>query len=105
MNSGNSLINCFELYLFGSSKKNNSRFFFCIFFKTVSDSYQEYSPALTTNYTYELAKIFNPFYDVCPVLKEENVAIRNFRLSLTVTVARTIKSAFAMLGIDVPERM
>ncbi|MDQ3111239.1 MAG: arginine--tRNA ligase [Bacteroidota bacterium] len=71
----------------------------------VDNAAKEYSPALVANYTYELAKTFNQFYDVCPVLKEENSAVRNFRLSLTHTVARTIKSAFAMLGIEVPERM
>ncbi len=71
----------------------------------VSDAAKEYSPALIANYTYELAKTFNQFYDVCPVLKEENIAVRNFRLALTHTVARTIKSAFLMLGIEVPERM
>jgi arginyl-tRNA synthetase len=71
----------------------------------VADAAKEYSPALVANYTYELAKTFNQFYDVCPVLKEENEALKNFRLTLTHTVARTIKSAFAMLGIEVPERM
>ncbi len=71
----------------------------------VADAAKEYSPALIANYTYELAKTFNQFYDVCPVLKEENIAVRNFRLALTHTVARTIKSAFLMLGIEVPERM
>ncbi len=73
--------------------------------KAVSEAAKEYSPALVANYTYELSKTFNQFYDVCPVLKEENISLRNFRLSLVVTVARTIKSAFAMLGIEVPERM
>jgi arginyl-tRNA synthetase len=71
----------------------------------VAGAAKEYSPALVANYTYELAKTFNQFYDVCPVLKEENEALKNFRLTLTHTVARTIKSAFAMLGIEVPERM
>lgn len=71
----------------------------------VIDAAKEYSPALIANYTYELAKTFNQFYDVCPVLKEENAAVRNFRLALTVAVARTIQSAFSMLGIEVPERM
>ncbi|MEO5642564.1 MAG: arginine--tRNA ligase [Bacteroidia bacterium] len=71
----------------------------------VLDAAKELSPALIANYTYELAKTFNQFYDACPVLKEENVSVRNFRLALTHTVARTIKSAFALLGIEVPERM
>jgi arginyl-tRNA synthetase len=75
------------------------------FSAAVENAAAEYSPALVANYTYELAKTFNQFYDVCPVLKEENSSVRNFRLALTHTVARTIKSAFLMLGIEVPERM
>lgn len=73
--------------------------------KAVADAAKDYSPALIANYTYDLAKTFNQFYDVCPVLKEENSSLRNFRLALSVSVARTIKSAFMMLGIEVPERM
>ncbi len=71
----------------------------------IADAAKEYSPALVANYVYDLAKTFNQFYDVCPVLKEENVALRNFRLALSLSVARTIKSAMKMLGIDVPEKM
>lgn len=71
----------------------------------ITEAANTYSPASLANYTYELAKLFNQFYDVCSVLKEENVAIKNFRLALSYSVARTIKSAFLMLGIDVPERM
>ncbi len=73
--------------------------------KSIADAAKELSPALIANFTYELAKTFNQFYDVCPVLKEENGALRDFRLALSISVARTIKSAFNMLGIDVPERM
>jgi arginyl-tRNA synthetase len=76
-----------------------------IFPAEVADAAKDYSPALIANYVYDLAKTFNQFYDVCPVLKEENVAIRNFRLALCVSVARTIKSAMKMLGIEVPEKM
>jgi arginyl-tRNA synthetase len=71
----------------------------------VVDAAKDYSPALVANYVYDLAKTFNQFYDVCPVLKEENEAVKNFRLALSVSVARTIKSAMGMLGIGVPEKM
>ena len=63
------------------------------------------SPALVANYTYDLAKTFNQFYDVCPVLKEEDETLRHFRLALSVTIARTIKTGMSLLGIEVPERM
>lgn len=71
----------------------------------VSNAAKEYSPAVVANYTYELAKTFNQFYDVCPVLKEENAEVKKFRLALTDVVGRTIRSAFSLLGIEVPERM
>ena len=64
-----------------------------------------YSPAVIANYGYELAKTFNQFYDVCDVLKEEDADLKNFRIALCVTVARTIKSAMKLLGIEVPEKM
>ena len=71
----------------------------------VNDAAKEYSPALIANFAYDLAKTFNQFYDVCPVLKEENEAVKNFRLALSLTVAGTIKSAMQLLGIEVPEKM
>lgn len=71
----------------------------------VDEAAANYSPALIANYAYEVAKNFNQFYDACPVLKEENETLRNFRLALSYSVARTIKSAMGLLGIEMPERM
>lgn len=71
----------------------------------VDEAAVNYSPALVANYAYEVAKTFNQFYDACPVLKEENETLRNFRLALSYSVARTIKSAMGLLGIEMPERM
>ncbi|NVN96039.1 MAG: arginine--tRNA ligase [Bacteroidetes bacterium] len=63
------------------------------------------SPALIANYAFELAKEYNGFYQEITILKEENDDLRNFRLSLSVFTANTIKSAMGLLGIEVPERM
>jgi len=63
------------------------------------------SPALIANYAFELAKEYNGFYQEITILKEENDYLRNFRLSLSVFTANTIKSAMGLLGIEVPERM
>jgi arginyl-tRNA synthetase len=54
---------------------------------------------------YDLAKTYNQFYDACPVMKAETDALKNFRLTLSATVARTIREALSLLGIDVPEKM
>ena len=64
-----------------------------------------YSPALLANYAYDLAKEFNQFYHDFSILKEENEALRNFRLLLAKQCGEAIKTAMGMLGIEMPERM
>ena len=66
---------------------------------------KEYSPAQIANYTYDLAKEYNQFYHDTSILKEENTDKRQFRLVLSACVARVIKTATKLLGIEVPERM
>ena len=66
---------------------------------------EEMSPALIANYCYEMVKEYNQFYHDCPVLKEENEVIRQFRLALSDKLGLTIKLAMNLLGIEVPERM
>jgi arginyl-tRNA synthetase len=63
------------------------------------------SPSVVANYNYELAKTFNQFYDVCDVLKETDDNLKNFRIALCVTVARTLKEGMRLIGIEVPEKM
>lgn len=66
---------------------------------------EDYSPALIANFGYELAKDFNQFYQEMPILKEEDAALRDFRLALTALTGQVIASAMALLGIRVPEKM
>jgi len=62
-------------------------------------------PSALANHTYELVKAYNSFYQAVPVLKEEDVIKRNFRLALSEAVATATKKAMWCLGIEVPERM
>ncbi len=71
----------------------------------IQDAAKEYSPAVVGAYCYDLAKTFNQFYDACDVLKEPDANLKNFRIVLCVTIARTIKSGMKLLGIEVPEKM
>ena len=66
---------------------------------------KDYSPGGIANYCYELTKEFNQFYHQCSILKEEDQDVKQMRLVLTRTVGKVIKSAMALLGIEVPERM
>ena len=72
---------------------------------TVEDAGRSYSPALIANYAYDLAKLYNQFYHDTPILKEENEGARNLRLLLSAVVARTLKAATALLGMEMPARM
>jgi arginyl-tRNA synthetase len=71
----------------------------------VCDAGETLSPALIANYVYEIAKEFNQFYHDYPILKEENPLLREFRLALSKVTGEIIRSAMALLGIEVPERM
>ncbi|WP_289044615.1 arginine--tRNA ligase [uncultured Olleya sp.] len=64
-----------------------------------------HSPALIANYTYDLVKAFNSFYQNVSILGAETQNEIVFRVQLSQAVANTIKNAFNLLGIDVPERM
>lgn len=64
-----------------------------------------HSPALIANYTYDLVKEFNSFYQNVSILGEEVLENKIIRVQLSKKVSEIIKSAFSLLGIQVPERM
>ena len=66
---------------------------------------ENHSPALIANYTFELVKQFNSFYQSVPILNEENQASKLARLVISKNVAKVIHHAMALLGIQVPNRM
>jgi arginyl-tRNA synthetase len=76
-----------------------------LFPEVIQNAAAHHSPALIANYTYELVKEFNSFYQQVSILGEENQAKKVFRVQLSKSVGNTIKNAFLLLGIDVPERM
>ena len=73
--------------------------------ETIQQAATNYSPAIIANYTYDLVKEFNSFYQNVSILGEDDLDKKIFRVQLAKKVADTIKSAFLLLGISVPERM
>ncbi len=71
----------------------------------VKQAGDEFSPAVVANYAYNLVKEYNQFYHDFSILKENDDELRNFRLLLSANVAKVVKNAMDLLGIDVPERM
>ncbi|OAB79570.1 arginine--tRNA ligase [Cochleicola gelatinilyticus] len=66
---------------------------------------EQYSPAVIANYTYDLVKEFNSFYQNVSILAADSEAEKQFRIQLAKAVAAVLKTAFGLLGINVPERM
>ena len=73
--------------------------------EVIQNAAQNHSPALIANYTYDLVKEYNSFYQAVPILGTDNQTDKAFRVQLSQKVADTIASAFGLLGISVPERM
>ena len=76
-----------------------------LFPETIQLAAESYSPALIANYTYDLVKEFNSFYQQVSILGESDEQKRQFRVLLSKKVGAVIQSAFQLLGIEVPERM
>ena len=72
------------------------------FSEVVLKSYETLNPSLIANYSYELAKIFNEFYHICPVIKSKKAS---FRIALVDAFRQILKSSMNLLGIDVIEKM
>ena len=66
---------------------------------------ESFSPSLIAAYAYDLAKTFNGYYHDHSILREEDEQKRRMRLMLAAEVARIIRRAMALLGIEVPQRM
>ena len=76
-----------------------------LFPEVIQSAAEQHSPALIANYTYDLVKEFNSFYQNVSILGADNDVEKQLRVQLSNTVANTIKNAFSLLGIQVPERM
>ena len=76
-----------------------------LFPEVIQSAAENHSPALVANYTYDLVKEFNSFYQNVSILGEDNLDRKIFRVQLSNSVSQVIKSAFGLLGISVPERM
>ena len=76
-----------------------------LFPEVVQLAADNYNPALIANYTYDLVKEYNSFYQSVPILGSELIQEKIFRTQLSKKVSEVIKTAFKLLGIEVPERM
>jgi arginyl-tRNA synthetase len=65
----------------------------------------EYSPAILSQYLFEVAKEYNRFYAELPIFHEKDLQVQAFRVALSAQTAKTIHRGMRLLGIEVPQRM
>ena len=75
------------------------------FAAVVKQAGEDYSPSIIANYTYDLVKEYNQFYHDYSILREENEAVKVFRIALSANVAKVVRLGMNLLGIEVPSRM
>ncbi len=75
------------------------------FAAVVAQAGTDYSPSVIANYTYDLVKEYNQFYHDFSILREENEAVKVFRVALSANVAKVVRLGMGLLGIEVPARM
>ena len=73
--------------------------------KILLQTIEKLYPHILANYTYELAKTFNNFYNKYPILNEENQDTKNFRLKLLKNYVLTLEDSFKILWINLPIKM
>ena len=66
---------------------------------------ETYSPAIVSNYTYDLVKLYNSFYQNVSIFNEESEELKQMRVQLSAVVSDIIKRSMSVLGIEVPEQM
>ncbi len=73
--------------------------------KMIEEAAADYSPAILANYTFDLVKDFNSFYQNSSILHAETEDLKNYRALLAKQVGEIIKKSMALLGIQSPDRM
>ena len=75
------------------------------FAAVVKQAGEDYSPSIIANYTYDLVKEYNQFYHDFSILREENEAVKVFRIALSANVAKVVRLGMGLFVIEVPSRM
>lgn len=71
----------------------------------LNNAASEMSPSVLCNYSFQLAQLFNSFYDQHSIAKAENEEKKQLRLMMIIMVAQTLRNAMNLLGIELPEKM
>lgn len=71
----------------------------------IEDATKNMEPKLIAQYAYELATLFNLFYEKLPILKESDADISDARISLVEAIRKMLEINISLVGITPLERM
>ncbi|MCW3124100.1 MAG: arginine--tRNA ligase [Flavipsychrobacter sp.] len=71
----------------------------------LSESADEFNPSSICNYAFQLAQLFNTFYDAHSISKAESEEKKELRLIIIVMTASVLRHAMRLMGIALPEKM
>jgi arginyl-tRNA synthetase len=66
---------------------------------------EEFNPSSICNYTFQLAQLFNTFYDAHSISKAESEEKKQLRLMIIVMTASILRHSMHLMGIRLPEKM
>lgn len=73
--------------------------------QVLQDASTEYNPSELCNYCFQLAQLFNSFYDVHSIRKAENEEKKILRMMIAISIIKTLRHAMGLLGIKMPTKM
>lgn len=71
----------------------------------IEESAKLYDPSQIANLCYDITKSYSSWYQDHPILKEENVEVKNARLAICELCSSAVKTGMSLLGVTMPERM
>ena len=71
----------------------------------IENSFKELSPALISNYLYDLVKSYNSLYQNHNILNSESKNSTSVRLLISLKTSHLIESCCDLLGIELPNKM
>ena len=71
----------------------------------LADAADEFNPSSICNYSFQLAQMFNTFYDAHSISKAESDEKKQLRLMIIIMTASVLRHAMNLMGIRLPEKM
>jgi len=95
----------YQRIIITNNTEHNLAMHMITFFDILLQAADEYNPHYICTYLYDLAGLFMKFYEICPIIKEENSELQHSRLTLSIITSKIMKTGLELLGIEAVDYM